>query len=195
MMIGLFNVCVQLFTYIQYYYHLFLKDYFMPLYVNFIGELPEKTLVERVQCIQNGEVVGNVCGMDVDNVNLYDFIVYQQGIDRKTYKHRPAVYVCETSDVRFLSMEIEINATKLPIRLYEPDKYNYYVVDNIIDVGVIQYIVSTHYKAEYMRAFNSDSRTLNDIPFEIHIIDNDVNMVTIPHDKSIRIEKTIYSIV
>ena len=118
----------------------------------------------------------------------YDFLLFSYKQDNGiTYKK--ILQKCKTeedlhlelSNIKFILIEIIMGDNIIKIDL-STDKYNYYVVDNIIDKHVIQYI-------------NENKLILHDITdYDLKIIDNDANIYILPSDKSIKILKNTYEI-
>ena len=188
-----FNFVVQWFTFIQYHYYQFEKKHWVPFYIKYIGDEPQVAATTAShQYVKDGNVDGKLCDTPPD----HDFVLYTSGTNCKICSlPLPMPLVAEVSNVKFISVEIEMNGKQIPLKLSEDGAYNYYVVGNILNSIVIQFILTKHYRKECIHAFGTDVPDFKNNTYKLYIIDNDVNMLTLTSDQSIKIGKDEYVVV
>lgn len=137
----------------------------------------------------------NILNNPIFTTSPYDFLLFSyKEDDAVTYKKILKEFkteddlLLELSTMKFILMEIFIKDTIIKIELSN-DEYNYYIVNNVLDKHVINYIVNEHY-------FNEKKLILDEtFEYELKIIDNNANANLITSDKSIKILKDGYEII
>jgi hypothetical protein len=123
----------------------------------------------------------------IDNLN-YDLVVYSEPGDKTIYKWFTTISTPELpttlvpSNIRFILTELIANNQTIKLD-FACHNDNYYVVGNIFNARFINYFVHRYYKVDSLANY-----TLN-------IIDNNVNMIQIGADDSIRLDKDTYTII
>ena len=149
-----------------------------PNYLEFIANdntVVYKTAVDKL----NHEIV--------DNLN-YDLVVYSEPGEKIVNKGFTTISTPELpttlvpSNIRFILAELSANNQTIKLD-FAGHNDNYYVVGNIFNSRFIDYFVHRYYKVDSLANY-----TLN-------IIDNNVNMVQISADDSIRLDKDTYTII
>jgi hypothetical protein len=125
----------------------------------------------------------------------YDYIVvslhkYDKELN-EMYIHK---YICsnltnnlnlEESDLRFISLSVNYNGEEYKLELRN-NKINYYVVNNVINKLFVKYYLENIYKIKGLS---------NEIKYDIHLIDNEVNIKNLTEEYSIVIYKDHYTII
>ena len=137
--------------------------------------------------IKNGEAFINLTEEDIldelfefPNDNSYDFYIFS---DYKNSKNNciskiigknicNSYYNSQLSSVKFIMSEItfgQTEETKKTTKIsFSTEKYNYLIVNNIIDEEFIRYFMKKHY--------NEDLFNQNVLPYTLKLIDGDINL-------------------
>ena len=195
LMYTFFNFLIQVYTFFQYHYTQIEKKYWKPFMIEYFGEIDGCSIKqEQFLYVKDGEVVGEIG----DGNPEHDFIVNIYNTHHKIQHVKPISFSslekCE-SDIKFISMEIEINNVKMEISLHQHEKYNYYIDGNELNRKVFHFIINKYYSQEYERIFGVSVSTFKDQDYVINIIDHDVNMVSLQSNNILSIKKSSYEII
>jgi hypothetical protein len=122
---------------------------------------------------------------------IYDYIVVSLYKLNKMYIHK---CICsnttndlslEESELRFISLSVNYNGEEYKLDLIN-NKTNYYVVNNVINKLFVKYYLENIYKIKGLS---------NEIKYDIHLIDNEVNIKNLTEEHSIVIYKDNYTII
>jgi hypothetical protein len=92
----------------------------------------------------------------------------------------------ELSDISFIALYLHYNDSQYHINL-KTDKYNYYLVGNVINKLFLQYYINT--------VLNNKNFTIDDKnSYRLELMDHEVNMIYLDIEDIIIIEKNGYSI-
>ena len=92
----------------------------------------------------------------------------------------------ELSDISFIALYLNYNNARYHINL-KTDKYNYYLVGNVINKFFLQYYINT--------VLNNSNFTIDDKKsYSLELMDHEVNMIYLDIEDSIIIEKNNYHI-
>jgi hypothetical protein len=121
----------------------------------------------------------------------YDLIIYNDYntlklINKVCYYKLPDKLIYEQSLVKFLSLILLYNKESFEIILIN-DKYNYYIVNNVIDKKFLYYYL--YYVCKYYKLCKFE-----DFAYQLNLIDNNVNVKTLNETQSLTIGKNDYQI-
>lgn len=136
------------------------------------------------------EINNNTESFNVTPPLTYDYIIcmdktFVNPVNIMCYNKVPNNLLYELSNVRFLSIKIICNNKTYNVVL-KTDDYNYYVVNNVIDVQFIQYYI-THVLKELTY--------FEDFKYSLELLDNDINILSLNQTHKIIIKKDTYEII
>jgi hypothetical protein len=92
----------------------------------------------------------------------------------------------DLSEITFIALYLNYNNVRYQINL-KTDKYNYYLVGNVINKFFLQYYINT--------VLNNNNFTIDDKKsYSLELMDHEVNMIYLDIEDSIIIEKNSYHI-
>lgn len=165
---------------------------------NFIKTLNKNKIVENIEFVENGEIIKKMSFVDFMKMNEkddfnYDFIIYSdydnnydepinkivlrkhikdtKNIDTNTDTEMNIKYV--QSGYKFIMFEIIINDEPISINL-STEKYNYLIIDNIIDKHFLKYFLKKYHHNIYNKLNDTDT-DLNS--YKLKIIDHNINIL------------------
>lgn len=102
------------------------------------------------------------------------------------YELEPLNKELEESEISFIALYLNYNNARYHINL-KTDKYNYYLVGNVINKLFLQYYINS--------ALNHTNFVIDDTkPYSLELMDHEVNMIYLDIEDSIIIEKNGYHI-
>ena len=168
-----------------------------PRIKNFVEALNKHKMqtrnIENIEVVKNGEIVNRITLDDFiklhennennENNNLqYDFVIYSDFNNNddicvnkvilrndKNYDLQNLKY-CETG-YKFIMFEIIISDVPISINL-STEKYNYLVIDNVIDKDFFKYYLKKYHHNIYSKLDNIDLDS-----YKIKIIDHNINIL------------------
>ena len=196
-----FNSIINIYTYGEFYLKMIKNNYIYPLLTNVLGINFNKTepFIISKELIRNGNSVGKFDNNFSIVPEHKDFVLYTYGHDKfvcdfESEEQVKNLITPEPSKWEFLSCEIEMNEKKMNIKLYQKDKYCFFINGSRIDKYVLQYVVNSYYLKESEDIFGAPIDLINN-KFLLNIIDNDVRIITTPGDTVFKIHKENYTMV
>jgi hypothetical protein len=156
----------------------------------------------ELEFILNGEIILKESKQNFKNINkelVYDFIIYSDYSENNTCINKKIIKsvteindeneLCyyELSDIKFLLCEIKIGEKLINVA-FKNDVYDFYIVNNIIDINFMKYFLNNYYK-NFLEDINIANENI-----ELHILDNNVNKVVLNDKNNMIIEKDRYII-
>jgi hypothetical protein len=125
----------------------------------------------------------------------YNFIIYSHHEketckkNKKCFDKFPNTFNYEKSQIKFLSLQLLYKNQYFPIELIS-EKYNYYMVDNIIDKKFLFFYL--YNKITDIHNINID---IDNFVYKLELIDNNVNVINLDDNDIIIINKDDYTII
>ena len=157
---------------------------------------------------ENNEIIIEILkeGIEIDNCiindfglvknNKYDLVVCSYGLNKLIFHTLPECFnyignsTYEITDFCFIQTNINFrNGETIQID-FKNEKYNYYIVNNIFNRVFILYFLKTYYQT-FINKFSNEYI----LDYNISIIDQNANMITLDNTKTIQIQKTNYIII
>jgi hypothetical protein len=153
---------------------------------------PFKEEPNNIEFIKNGQTIFSSLPISSSSSILcilpkdYDFIIYTDKTNKVLYKTFPDNFAYEVSKLKFFYVEFQYNDdTRIREISLKTDKFNYYVVNNIIDAPFIKYFLQRHYPQFYCELYQD---------YTLKILDNNVKKLTIGETQYLRILENSYSL-
>ena len=181
----LYNLYIK--SYVEYIYNLLYIEKKIPIY-------------SSIEFYSEGVLINKDNITKEENISLlkneyepekYDLIIYNDYntlklINKVCYYEFPDKLIYEQSLVKFLSLTLVYNKESFEILLIN-DKYNYYIVNNIIDKKFLYYYL--YYVCKYYKLCKFE-----DFTYQLILVDNNVNIKTLNETQSLNIGKNNYQI-
>jgi hypothetical protein len=137
----------------------------------------------------------NVDNDKIDYTNIYSDKYFNKILLYNDIKHISDLRY-KLSNVRFISMVLKFNSIEIKVDL-KTDHYNYYIVKNKINKSFVYYLLLNEYKSYYDEYVNQTKIEINynDFKYEIEIIDDNVNIITLTETQEIVFKKNKYDII
>jgi len=170
------------------YYHV-IKKYIINKWNDFFLYKKEPNIIEF---IKNGQTIFSIDDKKSRHIQGvlprdYDFIIYTDKTNKVLYKTFPDNFAYEVSKIKFFYIEFQYNHdNRIREISLKTDKYNYYVVNNIIDASFIKYFLQRHYPQFYCELYQD---------YTMKILDNNVKKLTIGETQYLSILENSYIIV
>lgn len=156
-------------------------EFILDGHVNFLGT--------KEECLKEGITYCHA----VD----YDFIIYSNYdevnkiVNKTIFTKTPCEsdFHYSTSDIRFLLSEVEINDKTIKID-FKTDKYNYYIVNNVINHKFLEYFLKKYHQHEIMD-FHEFEKPFQDM--KLKILDHNVEKQEFDLTTVLKINKDDYS--
>jgi hypothetical protein len=176
-------------------YNIYLNPHIKKIYYFFYKK---DLLYLRIEFFNNGILVNK----DIINIKKdiyllkeeyepenYDLIIYshyEKQLNKVCYKHFPTTLNYDVSNITFLSLTLLYKNKHYEIELCN-SKYNFYIVNNVIDNIFLLYFI------RYIKK-ESDLINIDDFKYKLVLIDNNVQIYNLDETDKIIIAKLYYSI-
>lgn len=152
------------------------------------------------ELIKNGCVIQKTSSLiDAKLLDNYDFVIYSEKDENKNIINKRILLdmpkkvediVIENTDYKFILTEVNICDKDFKVDLFNKEKYNYFIADNVINSHFILYYL----KKYYPDVFNES--TISDIEeYNLKIMDDCVCVHELDFHTSIHLGKNQYQIV
>lgn len=176
-------------------YNIYIYPYIKKIYYYFYKN---DSLYFRIEFFNNGILINK----DIIDINkniysikdeyepeVYDLIIYshyEKHLNKVCYKHFPLNLNYDVSNINFLSLTLLYDNKHYEIELYN-SKYNFYIVNNVIDNIFLLY---------FLRYIKKESSLINidDFKYKLVLIDNNVQIYNLDETDKIIISKFNYLI-
>ena len=197
----MFSTSVTLYTYVQYYLSRFNRNVLTPAYLGLSQMLDKSSYVDDYDS-DDGNTGGSIEYVNgdsciVDAGSLYSFaVVTDSGNKIRRDEVEPDTdpgdikYQVADANTKFLTTDLVINDEVLSLDFRKEGEYNYYVVGNVIDHGLLSYFLREHYRHAYEKLFGGTTQG-DFLPphYILRVIDNNVNFADLTKDDRITVEK------